>query len=94
MDARRSRQGASDWHGGGGPLKVSFHPGREPLCEAFLDAAAEAGTPRANNLNRVDRDAVGYLQRTIHRGRRFDLSARRELRRVTNEDTASVCNSA
>jgi alpha-ketoglutarate-dependent 2,4-dichlorophenoxyacetate dioxygenase len=25
---------------------------------------------------------------TIHRGRRFDLSARRELRRVTNEDTA------
>ena len=27
---------------------------------------------------------------TIHRGRRFDLSARRELRRVTNEDTASV----
>ncbi len=27
---------------------------------------------------------------TIHRGRRFDLSARRELRRVTNEDTAVV----
>ncbi len=25
---------------------------------------------------------------TIHRGRRFDLAARRELRRVTNEDTA------
>ncbi len=63
-------EGASDWHGAGGPLKISFHPGREPLCEAFLDAAAQAGTPRAENLNRVDRDAVGYLQRTIHRGRR------------------------
>lgn len=31
---------------------------------------------------------------TIHRGRRFDLSARRELRRVTNEDTASLAESA
>jgi alpha-ketoglutarate-dependent 2,4-dichlorophenoxyacetate dioxygenase len=31
---------------------------------------------------------------TIHRGRRFDLSARRELRRVTNEDTASLSESA
>jgi alpha-ketoglutarate-dependent 2,4-dichlorophenoxyacetate dioxygenase len=31
---------------------------------------------------------------TIHRGRRFDLSARRELRRVTNEDTASLSEPA
>ncbi len=31
---------------------------------------------------------------TIHRGRRFDLSARRELRRVTNEDTAALPESA
>lgn len=31
---------------------------------------------------------------TIHRGRRFDLSARRELRRVTNEDTAFLPESA
>lgn len=31
---------------------------------------------------------------TIHRGRRFDLSARRELRRVTNEDSASLIDSA
>lgn len=63
-------EGASDWHGAGGPLKVSFHRGREPLCEAFLDAAEQAGTPRVANLNRVDRDAAGYLQRTIANGRR------------------------
>ncbi|UXC91844.1 GMC family oxidoreductase [Sphingobium sp. RSMS] len=43
--------GAKAWRGAGGPLKVSVHPSGDPLCEAFLTAAEQAGTQRVDDMN-------------------------------------------
>jgi len=63
--------------GVGGPLKVGVHPSGDPLCEAFLEAARQAGTQRVDDMN--DRPAVteggmGYQPVTTHRGKRFSAA--------------------
>jgi choline dehydrogenase-like flavoprotein len=65
--------GASLWRGAGGPLKVSVHPSGDPLCEAILAAAGEAGTPRAADINDVKTVAaggMGYQPVTTYHGKR------------------------
>ena len=63
--------GASEWRGVGGPLKISMHPERHPLCEAVLGAAQEAGIPRVQDLNAAPDGGMGYQPRTIYQGRRW-----------------------
>lgn len=63
--------------GTGGPLKVGIHPQGDALCEAFLEAAQQAGTQRVEDMN--DRPAVtqggmGYQPISIHRGKRFSAA--------------------
>jgi len=62
--------GASPLRGSGGPLKVTLHPVRQPLCEAMLNGAAGLGLPRVDDLNAIDDVGIGYQPRTIWRGRR------------------------
>lgn len=62
--------GASDMRGAGGPLHVTLHRRREPVCEAMIGAAAELGIPTAEDLNAIDGPGFGYQPRTIWRGRR------------------------
>jgi choline dehydrogenase len=69
--------GASAWRGAGGPLKVSVHPSGEPLCEALLNAAVEAGTPRVadiNEVNTVGIGGMGYQPVTTFRGKRYSAA--------------------
>lgn len=71
--------GSSDaaCRGASGPLKVSVHPVRHALTEAILDAAAQNGAPRVDDINdiRAVRDGgVGYMTRTISNGRRVSAS--------------------
>jgi choline dehydrogenase-like flavoprotein len=66
--------GAGEWRGVGGPLKVSVHPPGNPLCEAVLSAAAQAGTPRVPDINQVNtlgQGGMGYQPVTTYRGKRF-----------------------
>jgi choline dehydrogenase len=66
--------GAGEWRGVGGPLKVSVHPQGNPLCEAVLNAAVQAGTPRAldiNEVNTVGQGGMGYQPVTTYKGKRF-----------------------
>lgn len=66
--------GAGEWRGVGGPLKVSVHPQGNPLCEAVLNAAVQAGTPRAvdiNDVNTVMQGGMGYQPVTTYKGKRF-----------------------
>jgi choline dehydrogenase-like flavoprotein len=66
--------GAGEWRGAGGPLKVSVHPQGNPLCEAVLNAAVQAGTPRAvdiNDVNTVMQGGMGYQPVTTYKGKRF-----------------------
>jgi choline dehydrogenase len=62
--------GANPVRGAGGPLKVTVHPRGSRLCEAVLDASAEAGTPRVADVNDAPAGGFGYQPRNIWRGRR------------------------
>ena len=63
-------RGASQWHGAGGPLRVSDSGDRTALSHAFLDAAAEHGLPLNDDFNGPEQDGVGWYQLTIRDGRR------------------------
>jgi len=57
-------------HGSTGPLKVSDHPSRCALTDAFVQAVAHLGVPRTADFNGARQEGVGYLQLTAHGGRR------------------------
>jgi choline dehydrogenase len=66
--------GGAEWRGVGGPLKVSVHPQGNPLCEAVLDAAVQAGTPRVadiNQANTLGQGGMGYQPVNTYKGKRF-----------------------
>ncbi len=65
------RIGAGDnaLHGRDGPLAVSDLD-RTALCEAYVQAATEAGIPRTEDFNGTSQEGVGYYHVTARRGRR------------------------
>ena len=67
--------GASDLRGAGGPLTVT--PDREPhpLSDAVVDAAVSLGLPRRDDINTEAHEGVGYVIRTINRGRRWSAAS-------------------
>ena len=69
--------GADAWRGIGGPLKISRYPKGNPLAQAVLDAAGEAGVPQVEDVNHVDVVAdqgMGYQTATTWRGQRFSAA--------------------
>ncbi len=68
-------RGADDLHGVGGPLAVSDVSEPHPLCEAFIDAAGQAGFPRTEDFNGRDQEGAGYFQLTARDGRRKSTAA-------------------
>jgi choline dehydrogenase len=62
-------RGADEFHGGDGPLGVSdLH--RHELCDAYIEAATQAGIPYNDDFNGARQEGVGYFQLTTRRGRR------------------------
>ncbi|QMV75330.1 GMC family oxidoreductase N-terminal domain-containing protein [Comamonas piscis] len=57
--------------GHNGPLKVSLPHWPHPICEAFLEGAAEQGMARNPDYNGAYQKGVGYFQRSIHNGWRM-----------------------
>jgi choline dehydrogenase len=68
--AEHQTRGKDDWHGTGGPLAVSDASYNHPICDAFVDAAAELGFPRNDDFNGESQEGVGYQQTTTRNGRR------------------------
>ncbi len=68
--AEDQARGADDFHGVGGPLAVADVPEAHPLCEAFIEAAQEAGFPRNDDFNGATQEGAGYFQVTSRNGRR------------------------
>jgi choline dehydrogenase len=62
--------GAAPERGVGGPLQISLHPKGNPLHEAVLDAAEQAGTRRVEDTNLATDGGFGYQPRTVWGGRR------------------------
>ena len=63
-------RGADELHGVGGPLAVTNVRDPHPLCEAFIEAAVEAGYPRNDDFNGPTQEGAGYFQLTARNGRR------------------------
>lgn len=66
----RHEFGADETRGGDGPLRVSAHSYKLPLCEAVIAGANELGAPVRADLNAQDGEGVGYTVRNIWNGRR------------------------
>lgn len=66
--------GASDFHGGDGPLNVSESPLSGPIYQAFIEAGREAGYPMTDDFNGAQQEGFGRYQRTIHKGERWSAS--------------------
>ncbi len=68
--AENQQRGADEYHGVGGPLSVSDPWQTHPLCDAYLEAAAECGYPRNPDFNGATQEGFGYNQWTLRNGLR------------------------
>jgi len=66
--------GANAWRGGNGPLAVQYCRYEDPLNDAFMQAAHEAGHPVTDDYNAKHREGFGRLQVTIAGGRRMSAA--------------------
>lgn len=78
--AEDNENGASEFHGEGGPLAVSNIRTPHPLSAAFIETCANAGMPRKIDINTPPRDGppqngIAYLQATQRRGWRSSASS-------------------
>jgi choline dehydrogenase len=83
--AEDQERGSDPLHGTGGPLAVSDVCEPHPLCEAFIEAAQQAGFPRNDDFNGQAQEGAGYFQLTTRRGRRCSTAVgylRRACRRA------------
>jgi choline dehydrogenase-like flavoprotein len=72
--AEDNERGEDEFHGVGGPLAVSESRSMQPLVDAMLEAAVQAGYERIPDLN-VDRpEGVGRFQVTQRNGKRWSTA--------------------
>jgi choline dehydrogenase len=67
-------RGASEFHGAGGPLRVSEQRSPRPMNERFLQASAAAGIPRIADYNGPEQDGASMFQVTQRNGQRFSAA--------------------
>lgn len=66
--------GANEYHGVGGPLKVSDLRLRRPIADHFIAAAQETGIPFNDDYNGATQEGVGYFQQTAYKGLRWSTA--------------------
>jgi choline dehydrogenase len=96
--AEDQERGADDLHGKGGPLAVTDVRMHNPLCEAYIAAAIEAGVPLTRDFNGERQEGAGYYQLTTRDGRRAStamsylhpVAKRRNLRIITGAEVERV----
>ena len=75
IKAECNERGEDQFHGKLGPLQVCEGRSRNPLMDAFVEAAAEAGHARNPDFNGAAQDGVGLYQYTQRNGMRFSAAA-------------------
>ena len=96
--AEDQENGGGAFHGTGGPLRVSNLKERNPLCEAFIESAVEAGIPRNDDFNGAAQEGVGFYQTTTRNARRCSAAVaylrpamkRPNLRVITRAETRRI----
>ena len=90
--------GEDVYRGRAGPLVLERGPAANPLFDAFLAAAEQAGHPRTADVNGYRQEGFAAFDRNVHRGRRLSASRaylhpvldRPNLRLVTRAFTTRV----
>ena len=72
--AEDNARGANEFHGTGGPLRVSDHRFKSDIIDAIMEAAVQAGVPRNADFNGATQEGVGYYQSTTGNGRRWSAA--------------------
>lgn len=85
--------GESEYHGVGGPLKVSDLRLRRKIAEQFIEAAVEIGIPRNPDYNGAEQEGVAYFQQTAYKGLRWS-TARGFLKPVLTRDNLQLATRA
>jgi choline dehydrogenase len=67
-------EGASEFHGAGGEIRVEKQRLRWEILEAFRDAAAEYGVPEIADFNTGDNEGSSFFQVTQRKGWRWSAS--------------------
>lgn len=62
--------GANHYHGSDGPLWVGNVRNEFPICDAFIEAAHQAGHPVNKDINAESQEGVGFFPTNIKNGRR------------------------
>ena len=66
--------GENEYHGVGGPLKVSDLRLRRKIAEQFIKAATEIGIPKNPDYNGAEQEGVAYFQQTAYKGFRWSTA--------------------
>ena len=71
---RKIGGGDDVFRGRAGNLAVTDLDYTHPLCDAFIEGAAEIGIPRNPDYNGAAQEGISYVQRTVHRRRRVSTA--------------------
>ena len=74
LKSEDNERGVSELHAAGGPLRVIDSRSRYRTCEAFIEAAVEAGLEPNDDFNGASQDGVGWYQVTQRDGLRCSAS--------------------
>ena len=74
MRAEDNARGASEFHGSGGPLRVSEQRSPRPMNRRFLEASQAAGIPRSYDYNGPEQDGAAMFQVTQRDGKRWSAA--------------------
>jgi choline dehydrogenase len=73
--AEDNERGAGEYHGAGGPLRVSNQPYEWEIGKALLQACLQAGIPANPDFNGAQQEGCGYYQTTTKNRRRWSTAA-------------------
>src|SRR5476649_2379732 len=73
--AEDNERGDSEFHGSGGPLRVSNQPYQWEIGKLLLEACKQAGIPETADFNGAQQEGCGYYQTTTNNKRRWSTAA-------------------
>ena len=65
---------SNEFHGQSGPLSVTDMRLQRPICDAWVEAAQNAGYEFNEDYNGKKQEGVGYFQQTVRNGLRCSAS--------------------
>ncbi|XP_078495189.1 choline dehydrogenase, mitochondrial [Ciona intestinalis] len=73
--AQAHELGGDTYRGESGPLNVTVGSQENPLFQAFIDAAQQAGYPFTPDMNGYQQEGVGPMDMTVHQGKRWSTAS-------------------